>query len=575
MHAIDHRSNAAKRVNYFVQHLITSSSLPALYLATDILVNAFVRILPAKDFLTLIIQISNLVGYKRLCRVCSDILSKYPNITFSELEIIVDRDFMAYNHSSEVGHPGHFALDLLSKTSHLLSYHIVKGSQGCIFVDQLIEPDTFESVDGVSSVAVSPVNAVGASQEIRLTDSLTFEKSLASFASLNTFLFIGAPQPSFNLIHGTIDLPSDYKNLIDDISLQSSMQIGLTLATDMRIAAWQNFPAHGESSQHLIPFSSKGVMYLSRMSESEPDYLFAYSPFVSLKNRNEGPNLFGVKYSYFDVVEEEIRTPCFFLGGHRTFGHWMLDILPLLLLTTPEFQPPSISNTSIGHMLSSMPIITTPLVKWQRESLGVLCNDRQIIEVSSTEGQLKLVSVPELWLAGGLSLSSRYEYLRRAFSNAFADCTNTSRSSSNEYIYISRSKWDPSGRERVKNFREISSVFESYGFVEISAEDYSYRELYALLSGAKIVAVDPGSPRFNAFIFAPETAVHLVLYPKPAFINEASVERDAFWHLPFLDKTVFVHGDTSTEPDPLTAPIYYSPTSLSEGIRRAKLLCQV
>ena len=187
-------------------------------------------------------------------------------------------------------------------------------------------------------------------------------------------------------------------------------------------------------------------------------------------------------------------------NGARMFGHWLLELLPRLLLAQQLGLP--FAQVLVAAGMPSRIAEALPLLGLAPESLVTydpagdepLCAD--------------LFYLPAPWqrrvfhpLAAAL-----FEDLRLRLA---AGCPTTAPAP--RRLYLSRRHWRIGGRQLV-NRDELAPLLAAEGFVEVSPERLPLAQQAALLRRAEAVVADEGSAA-HLVVFAPPSARLLVLGP--------------------------------------------------------------
>jgi len=185
-------------------------------------------------------------------------------------------------------------------------------------------------------------------------------------------------------------------------------------------------------------------------------------------------------------------------NGARMFGHWLLELLPRLLLARKlglHFAQVLVATGMPSRIAEALPLLglaPESLVTYDPACDEPLCAD--------------LFYLPAPWqrrvfhpLAAPL-----FQDLRRRLA---ADCPATAPAP--RRLYLSRRHWRIGGRQLV-NRDELAPLLAAEGFVEISPEQRPLAQQAALLSEAEVVIADEGSAA-HLMVFAPPSARLLVL----------------------------------------------------------------
>lgn len=230
--------------------------------------------------------------------------------------------------------------------------------------------------------------------------------------------------------------------------------------------------------------------------------------------RRKLPNLVSSRSSILRNLVLSPKTPTYALSGYylpmvylwsHNYYHWVVEFLPKLR-SLQQFE------SETGELPKIL--IQSDPPEWMVESLQFFgLNEDRIQEWKGEATQIsKLLLSSHRITTGGqhgsydLSLDD-HEWVRNTILSNLAD--NTGRDT-DERIYISRQR---AGR-RVKNFDEILSVLEEYGFQQYVLEELSFREQVRLFSAADHIVAPHGAGLTN-ILFAPTTATVTELLPSP------------------------------------------------------------
>jgi hypothetical protein len=222
---------------------------------------------------------------------------------------------------------------------------------------------------------------------------------------------------------------------------------------------------------------------------------------------------------HFDIqdypVVKRIEEPCFYIGSHRTWGHWICDYLGRfeLLDLFPAYQNRRIVLDDL------MPAHQEVLDLWGIERSRVMAiEDAPLATFSYLFDDLAVASEPPYARA--------YAYLAKRTQ----DRLNLPAAKGPERVYLSRAKLAP--HHRVENEAEIQNLLAARGFETVYPEKLKIAQIAALLKDAQIVVLPSGSGWANLLFGNPQAAIILL---KPSLFGPSYRPRLSPFGLRFID----------------------------------------
>jgi hypothetical protein len=191
-----------------------------------------------------------------------------------------------------------------------------------------------------------------------------------------------------------------------------------------------------------------------------------------------------------------------------------------------------------------MPVYTVGLKGWMRETLAALDLSSRVRELASPHPlpSCTLLEFDQAWLAGGFSMQSNFEFLRRSFSRYAQASADTAHGKPLKKMYL-RSPPDLHGSQRIANEAEVCRYLVQRGFEIVYPEKLNIQEKAALLGEAAVVFTGPGSRSFNFFAFAHPDCILIMPMAQLLLEKAAAYDNWSIWCLPYMDQTVLVAGE--------------------------------
>jgi hypothetical protein len=250
----------------------------------------------------------------------------------------------------------------------------------------------------------------------------------------------------------------------------------------------------------------------------------------ALEGNQDGAYRFGID-SY--PVLKRIADPCFYIGSHRTWGHWICDYLGRLELL--DLFPAHRDRTLVLDDL--MPFHQEVLDLWEIDKSRVIAiEDAQLTSFSYLFDDLAVASEPPYARA--------YGYISKKIHDRLA----LPKGGGPERVYLSRANLTP--HHRVENETEIQDLLRARGFEIVFPEQHGITQMAAVLKDAKIVVLPSGSGWAN-LIFANSGASIIFLKPSlfgPEYRPRLSpfglrlIDVFRYYEAPFLERIMFLYG---------------------------------
>lgn len=211
----------------------------------------------------------------------------------------------------------------------------------------------------------------------------------------------------------------------------------------------------------------------------------------------EGRVTQGLSHVVADIPPEEndVETPCIFLGGDENYAHWLTRYLMRLALIEND------------DAYSELPFLTIDSLKpFQRDSLELLGIDRRrLIELPrhSVFRCAKIV-VPTCLRTDKRALGMGVHWLRSKF-------LHVQKETGGRRLFVSRR--DAPSRY-LTNEEQIVSALDPLGFQTVRLSEHSFAEQVAMFSNAEIVVAPHGAGLAN-MIFAPTDCVLVEIVSGP------------------------------------------------------------
>jgi hypothetical protein len=337
--------------------------------------------------------------------------------------------------------------------------------------------------------------------------------------------------------------------------------ITLAKAEEITLSAIRNIGNDG--SVQFFPENRNGKILFIRHHVDEPTYIESFLLFDRVTRRDKRTEYVSRADRYNSNFFSLPNCDSFLLGGSNNFGHWMLDHVARLATLF------AFDSEQIGVEPEKVALVVPPLHPWQRESLSGMGITNPIIEIPTSPGSISIVNCNSLFIGGFVALPNKYQFLRERIRAHYK--ITPSRTRTRTRIYVSRSKWDKSRKERIYDSQRVTDFFLNNDFTVIFPEDHSFGQIFEIINSADIVATDFGSSMFNYFLFSSESAIHISLFPYQLIYNDCGIVNVLFWHLPFLSRTIFIEGEAldKSDNDWVNATFKYSDQSLKIGLEKA------
>jgi hypothetical protein len=229
-----------------------------------------------------------------------------------------------------------------------------------------------------------------------------------------------------------------------------------------------------------------------------------------------------------------IEEPAFYIGSHRTWGHWICDHVGRLELRElfSEFQ---------GRRL-----VLDDMLPFHDETLRLWGIDPASVIVLDGGGESNFTYLfDDLAVAGDVPLAQAYDYIRRHVQER---AELAAAPPGFERVFLSRARLHP--HHRIENGAEVEGLLAGQGFTTIYPEEHSILEMARLLKDAKLAVLPVGSGWAN-LLFASSDMVVVNLMPhifspdsrgrlSPLGLRLIDVFR--YYYAPFLDRMLFVWG---------------------------------
>jgi hypothetical protein len=386
------------------------------------------------------------------------------------------------------------------------------------------------------------------------------ETDIIKWLDLSTSVIYKSPQKAWIPEIDKRKIPQHHHHLITSLSKTSLIPITLAKAEEITISAIRNIG--NDDSVQFFPENRNGKILFIRHHVDEPTYIESFLLFDKVTRRDNSTEYVSRADRYNSNFFSLPNCDSFLLGGINNFGHWMLDHVARLATLF------AFDSDQLGVDPEKVALVVPPLHSWQRESLSGMGITNPIIEIPNSPGSISIVNCKNLFIGGFVSLANKYLFLRERI-RAHHKITHTR---TKTRIYVSRSKWDKSRKERIHDSQRVTDFFRNNGFIVIFPEDHSFEQIFEIINSAEIVATDFGSSMFNYFLFSSESAIHISLFPYQLIYNDCGIVNVLFWHLPFISRTIFIEGEAldNSDNDWVNATFKYSDQSLKSGLERAK-----
>lgn len=229
-----------------------------------------------------------------------------------------------------------------------------------------------------------------------------------------------------------------------------------------------------------------------------------------------------------------IEEPAFYIGSHRTWGHWMCDHVGRLELRElfAEFQ---------GRRL-----VLDDMFPFHAEALRLWgINPDDVITIDGGDAPQFTYLFDDLAVACEPPYARAYGYIHKRVRQAARLSPDEQ---GPEKVFLSRARLRP--HHRIENEDQVASLLAGQGFVTIYPEEHSVVEMARLLKDAKLVVLPQGSGWAN-LLFANPDALVVKLMPylfSPAARETLSplglrlIDVFRYYYAPMADRMIFVWG---------------------------------
>jgi Flp pilus assembly protein TadD len=407
---------------------------------------------------------------------------------------------------------------------------------------------------------------VALTQPPLLTTSVGILSTLADWAQASGYEIRPITQQPYELPKTTSTMPPGTQQMVQQLAQESCLPAVAVCAENLRLVYWR-WPPNARQ-----PNGEEILMPLSRSNDIvwDPFWLRFY-PFI--KDIASDGKRCTVNATPFVTHHQHITEECFLMGGKDNFGHWFADFVS------------NLQAIESAHLPAGLPIITTPLNSWQRDSLNCMGFAQQLRELAAPTPapSCTIVEFDRAWLAGDFAMHQRLRYLRKVFRE---NCRPSSAPESNPLpsrIYITR---PPSSGHRIANEAEVCAFLKTRGFTILYGENLDIRGKAELFGQAEIVVSGPGTTPFNHFVFAQPGCILVTLWPRPVYESATTLSpngkliHEAYYHVTILDDCVFALGQPVSEAAyngnlfPIDTPTHYPIDVLASAIDDAEMRSQ-
>lgn len=395
------------------------------------------------------------------------------------------------------------------------------------------------------------------------TTSVGIQGTLASWAQASGYEIRRIAQQSYDMPKTASSMPSGTQQMVRQLTEESVLSAVAVCAENLRLVYWR-WPPNARQ-----PNGEEILMPVSRSNDIvwDPFWLRFY-PFI--KDIAPDGTRCTVNATPFVTHHQRISQECFFMGGKDNFGHWFADFVS------------NLQAFESAHLPAGLPIITTPLNAWQRDSLTCMGFAEQLRELAppTPTPSCTIVEFDRVWMAGDFAMHQRLNYLRKVFRE---NCRPSAVPGSNPLpsrIYITR---PPSSGHRVANEEEVCAYLKTRGFTILYGENLDIRGKAELFGQADIVVSGPGTTPFNHFVFAQPGCILVTLWPRPVYESATTLSpngkliHEAYYHVTILDDCVFALGQPVGEAAyngnlfPIDMPTSYPIEVLANAIDDAEI----
>lgn len=394
------------------------------------------------------------------------------------------------------------------------------------------------------------------------TTSVGIQSTLENWALASAYEIRRIAQQSYETPTTASSMPPGTQQMVRQLKEESVLPAVAVCAENLRLVYWR-WPPNARQ-----PNGEEILMPVSRANDIvwDPFWLRFY-PFIN-DIAPDGTRC-TVNATPFVTHHQRITQECFFMGGKDNFGHWFADFVS------------NLQAIESAQLPADLPIITTPLNAWQRDSLTCMGFGQQLQELAPPmpTPSCTIVEFDRVWLAGDFAMHQRLWYLRKIFRE---NCSASTASSANPLpsrIYITR---PPSSGHRIANEEAVCAFLKTRGFTILYGENLDIRGKVKLFGQADIVVSGPGTTPFNHFVFAQPGCILVTLWPRPVYESATTVSpngkliHEAYYHVTILDDCVFALGQPVGEAAyngnlfPIDTPTVYPIDILATAIEDAE-----
>lgn len=368
------------------------------------------------------------------------------------------------------------------------------------------------------------------------TVSVCIKSTLSAWAQASAYEIRLIEQQPYTKPTTANNMPAGTQQMVQQLLEESQLPALAVCAENLRLVYWR-WPPNARQ-----PNGEEVLMPVSRANDIvwDPFWLRFY-PFIQ-DIAPDGQRC-TVNATPFVTHHQHITEECFFMGGKDNFGHWFADFVS------------NLQAIDAAHLPAGLPIITTPLNQWQRDSLSCMGFATQLRELTppSPTPSCTIMKFDRVWMAGDFAMHQRLNYLRKVFRENCRPSRAPESSPLPKRVYITR---PPSSSHRVANEDDVCAYLKNRGFSILYGENLDIRGKAELFGQAEIVVSGPGTTPFNHFVFAQPACILVTLWPRPVYESATTLSpngkfiHEAYYHVSILDDCVFALGQ------PLGAPAY-------------------
>ena len=230
------------------------------------------------------------------------------------------------------------------------------------------------------------------------TTSVGIQGMLVSWAQASGYEIRRIAQQSYDMPKTASSMPSGTQQMVRQLTEESVLSAVAVCAENLRLVYWR-WPPNARQ-----PNGEEILMPVSRSNDIvwDPFWLRFY-PFI--KDIAPDGTRCTVNATPFVTHHQRISQECFFMGGKDNFGHWFADFVS------------NLQAFESAHLPAGLPIITTPLNAWQRDSLTCMGFAEQLRELAppTPTPSCTIVEFDRVWMAGDFAMHQRLNYLRKVF----------------------------------------------------------------------------------------------------------------------------------------------------------------